>query len=216
MLDLVNRHVTKIILAAEDGDSVASISRKTGSSYGWTHEWVQRLEEVGVVKKRNGVRILDEEFADRFEEVARTVLKRRMDLDDAYLLPNFAGMPYAYTKTDAVYVWTKGGYQIGRSRDDYPIFIAVEKGDVTEWREFFKGFGIEAFVEERDGEGIHFVLFPREDFRAEWVENASVIPLGETVEWMIEYEPNFQPALEMVQEMYDLDLGVTYREKGTV
>jgi hypothetical protein len=46
------------------------------------------------------------------------------------------------------------------------------------------------------------------------VENASVMPLDETVEWAEQYRASFQPALEMVDEMCDLDLGVEYRERN--
>lgn len=214
MLDLVNQHVAKIILATADGDSINRIAKKTGSSYGWTHHWVERLAEIGVIERDDGIRITDRPFADSFGAVAKTVLKRGMELEDAYLLPNFAGLEYAYTKTDAVYLWTRGGYQIGRSRSDYPIFIDVLEEDVKTWQQFFAEFGIPTNIENRSGEGIYFVLFPRERIEAEWQENASVVPLPDTVEWMKQYAVNFEPALEMVDEMYGLDLGFEYRERA--
>ncbi len=39
--------------------------------------------------------------------------------EEAYVLPQFAGMEYAYTGIDAVYVWTRGGYQVARDPEDY-------------------------------------------------------------------------------------------------
>jgi len=217
-LDLVNQHVAKILLAAEDGDSISRISQKAGGSYGWTHQWIERLEEVGVVERTDGVSVRDDEFRDTFKHVARTVLKRNIDLKDAYLLPNFAGMDYRYSRTDAVFIWTKGGYQIGRNQDDYPLFIDVYDDEIDDWEDHFERFGIDHSVGERSSEadGIHFVLYPTEDFETEWVENASVPPLEETVEWARQYEANFQPALEMLDGMYDLGLGVTYRERETL
>jgi len=57
-------------------------------------------------------------------------------------------------------------------------------------------------------------LYPQdEEMKTERVESASVAPLDETVEWMEKYRANFQPALEMLDEMYDLGLGVQYRER---
>jgi len=213
-LDFVNRHVAKILLAVEDGDSINRISQKIDSSYSYTYEWIQKLEEIGVVKREDGVRVADEEFVESFENVARTVLKRELELSEAYLLPNFSGMDYRFSRTDAVYVWTKGGYQIGRNREDYPIFIDVYEEEVDEWRRFFQGFDVEVSVGEREeAEGIHFVLYPRKEMEISHVESASVTPLDETVEWAEEYRANFQPALEMLDEMYDLDLGVDYRER---
>lgn len=216
MLDVVNQHVAKIILATEDGDSISRISTKIGASYGWTHKWVERLEEIGVIERDNGVHIVDAAFAEQFEAVAKAVVRRGIEIEDAYLLPNFAGMEYAYTKTDAVFIWTKGGYQIGRSQDDYPLFIAVNDEDVPAWHEFFSDFGVETFVEERGGDGIYAVLFPQATIEVEWVENAAVIPLQKTVAWMQQYPANFQPALEMIAEMHDIDVDVTYRERETL
>lgn len=213
MLDVVNHHVAKIVLATEDGDSISHISKKIGASYGWTHKWVERLEDIGVIERDNGITVMDDAFSESFETVAKTVLKKGLELEDAYLLPNFAQMRYAYTKTDAVFIWTRGGYQIGRSRDNYPIFIAVRDRDVEKWQKFFTDFGIDAYVEERKGDGIYFVLFPQEEIDAEWVENARVIPLQNTVEWAEKYAVNFEPALEMLNEMHDLNLDVTYRER---
>ena len=216
-LDFVNRHVANILLAVEDGDSINRVSEKIDSSYSYTYEWVDRLEEIGVFERDDGIRVLDNEFVDSFENVARTVLKRDLELDDAYLLPNYAGMEYRYSKTDSVFVWTKGGYQIGRNKSDYPVFIDVYEDDVAEWEEFFQGFGIETSVGERpETDGIHFVLYPQKEMKIDRVESASVAPLDETVEWAEKYRANFQPALEMLSEMYDLGPGVEYRERNVI
>lgn len=218
MLELVNEYVAKIVLAAEDGDSINRISQKIGASYSYTYEWVKRLEEAGVVERDGGVHVVDEAFADAFRTVAREVVARELTVTDAYMLPNFAGLPYRYTKTDAVFIWTRGGYQIGRSRDDYPVFIDVLEEDVDAWTQFFDDFSVDCSVGERRDEpgGIYFVIFPHDDIDAEWFEQAFVTPLDETVAWARQYEANFQPALEMLDEMYDLGLGITYRERSTL
>jgi len=216
-LDFVNRHVVKVMLAVEDGDSIKQLSERIDSSYSYTYEWVNRLEEVGVIERNNSIQVTDEGFVQSFEDVARTVLKRDLELSEAYLLPNFTGMEYRYSKTDAVFIWTKGGYQIGRNRNDYPIFIDVHREDIGNWEEFLQGFGIETSIEERpETDGIHFVLYPQEEMEVDRVEGASVAPLDETVEWAEKYRANFQPALEMLDEMYDLGLGVEYSEQNVM
>jgi hypothetical protein len=210
----MNRHVAKILLAVEDGDSINRVSEKIDSSYSYTYEWVNQLEEIGVFERDDGIQVSDSEFVHSFEDVAQTVLKRDLELDDAYLLPNYAGMEYRYSKTDSIFIWTKGGYQIGRNQSDYPVFIDVYREDVEEWEEFFQGFGIETSIGERpETDGIHFVLYPQEEMGVDRVEGASVAPLSETVEWTEKYRANFQPALEILNEMYDLGLGVEYRER---
>lgn len=216
-LDFVNRHVAKILLAVEDGDSINKVSEKIDSSYSYTYEWVNRLEAIGVFERENGIQILDRKFIDSFEDVAQTVLKRDLSVGDAYLLPNYAGMEYRYSKTDSVFIWTKGGYQIGRSQSDYPIFIDVYQEDIEDWVGFFHSFGIETSVGERpETDGIHFVLYPQSEMEIDRVDSASVAPLDETVEWAETYRANFQPALEMLDEMYDLGLGVEYRERNVM
>lgn len=217
-LELVNPYVTKILLAAQDGDSINQVAQKTGGSYAYTHEWIEQLTAIDVIERDNGIHITDEDFYNAFRDVAETVLSRDMSLEDAYLVPNFAGMDYRFTRTDAVFIWTKGGYQIGRNQTDYPIFIDINEADLAAWEEFFEDFSIPYRIEDRiqngdETPGIYYVLFPREEFETDRVEHARVTPLDETVEWMQEYEVNFQPALEMVDEMYDLDLGVQYRER---
>jgi len=216
MLELVNEYVAKIVLAAEDGDSINRISEKIGASYSYTYEWIERLEEAGVVERDDGVHVVDEAFADAFRTVAEAVVARELTVADAYMLPNFAGLQYRYAKTDAVFIWTRGGYQIGRSRDDYPIFIDVLAEEVDAWEGFFDDFSVDYHIGERRDEagGIYFVLFPCDDVDAAWFEQAFVTPLDETVEWARQYEANFQPALEMLDEMYDLGLGITYRERS--
>jgi len=216
-LDFVNRHVAKILLAVEDGDSINRVSEKIDSSYSYTYEWVKHLEEADVLERNNSIQVTDGGFVESFEDVARTVLKRDLELSEAYLLPNFTGMEYRYSKTDAVYIWTKGGYQIGRNQEDYPIFIDVYEDDVKEWKEFFQGFGIETSVGERtEIDGIHFVLYPQEEIEVDRVEGSSVAPLDETVKWAEQYKANFQPALEMLDEMYDLGLDVEYSERNVI
>lgn len=217
MTSVINQHVAKIALALKEGDSISRISKKIGSSYGWTYKWVKKLEELGVLnRKKEGIEITDRDLIREFRSLAKSVLQREMKLEDAYLLPNFSGMRYAFTKTDAVFIWTKGGYQIGRSKGNYPIFVKVLEEDLERWKNFFKDFSADYSVEKRTGEGIYFVLFPERDFKSEWVDNSSVIPLEETVEWARKYEYNFQPGLEMLDELYDLGLGIEYRERAAV
>ena len=46
----------------------------------------------------------------------------------------------------------------------------------------------------------------------EYCQNMPVLPLGKTAEWAQKYRFNFEPALEMLDEMYDLKSGIKYKE----
>ena len=52
MLDLINPYVAKILIAAKDGDSIRSISKKIRESYGWTYKWVLGLEKIGAIERK--------------------------------------------------------------------------------------------------------------------------------------------------------------------
>jgi hypothetical protein len=137
-------------------------------------------------------------------------------ISEAYVLPHFAGMDFAYTSIDAVYVWTRGGYQVARDPDDYPLFVAVEEGDLEKWKRFFDQFGFPVAQERQpvdDVDGpIQFVLEPRDDIEVELVDGRPVIPLDETVEFANEHYATFQSALDMLDHMYeDVDTDADYR-----
>jgi len=57
-------------------------------------------------------------------------------IEEAYVLPQFGDWPFTFTRIDAVYIWTQGGYQVGRDPDDYPLFLAVREQDVDFGRRF--------------------------------------------------------------------------------
>lgn len=108
-----------------------------------------------------------------------------------------------------------------------PNYRSVTPRERSRWKAYLaqrfekpkNEIGLEHSVESRiqEGEsGIYFVLFPKPEFESEWFENASVTPLDEIVEWAKQYEANFQPALEMLDELHGLDLDVEYRKRESL
>lgn len=69
------------------------------------------------------------------------------------------------------------------------------------------------FVMPHDSWQKAWEMFPCDAVRSEEVGNVSVIPLEDTVAWAQKYEINFQPALEMLDEMYKLGIDVKYSER---
>lgn len=204
MLEVIDETAAKIVLAMDDGDSINQVSKKTGQSYSWTNEWVRTLVDIGVIERDDGgFSVVDHGVREGFKSIVQAVTRYGINRDEAYVIPHFTGLPFAFTRIDAAYVWTHGGYQIARDYTDYPVFIAVNEGDVEAWREFFAAGGIEVFVEERAGSGTYYVLFPVENVEAEWVDGAPVIPLADAIAWMRRYRANFEPALEIIAEEYD-------------
>ena len=146
----------------------------------------------------------------------RKYLERRFNVRDAYNLIREAGMDYAFTGPDAVFFWTKGGYNVDRFFAFYPIHLKVRKRELVKWEKFLKSknkwFHVRGEPIRRTLFGTFYVLYPEDEFRVCEIEGFKVIPLDETVEFCKMNIYSYEPALEMLDEMYGLGLGTEYRE----
>jgi transposase len=217
MMEYVDDTAAKIVLAASDGDSIRRITQKIGGTYSWVYSWIERLEEIGVVERNEGVYVTAPDVREGYARVVEAISRQTQPtVNEAYVLPHFAQMEFTYTKIDAVYVWTHGGYQIARGADAYPVFLRVRETDIDQWRSFFERYRISTTINERDDSvindapgTIYYSLCPTtEHSDREWVDGAPVIPLAETIEYMQEYRWNFEPALQMVADEYEVDVDV--------
>ena len=214
MFELINPYVAKILVSARDGDSIRGISKKIQESYGWTYKWVLELEKIGVMKRKKQEIHINKNNRFYKEAVKFTThsLMDNLSLGDAYLLPNLAGLDYVFTGIDAVFIWTKGGYNIGRSKNSYPIFIDILAKDKSAWQEYFSKFGLRCTFKNERKKGIYFVVSLSESIEKEYCENICVLPLAKTIAWAKRYIFNFEPALEMLDKMYSLKTGIKYAE----
>ena len=212
MLDLINPYVAKILIAAKDGDSIRSVSKKIKESYGWTYKWVLGLEKIGAVERKKQELYIKREnyFYKETAKLAKSLLKNSLSLDDAYLLPNFTGLEYSFTGIDAVFIWTEGGYNIGRSKKSYPIFIEILENDKSEWEKLFSELNLRYTFKNERKKGIYFIMSSGKSIEKEYCGEMPVLPLAKTVEWAKKYSFNFEPALEMLDQLYDLKIGVKY------
>jgi hypothetical protein len=158
----------------------------------------------------------------RYKEMMGTLYTRdEVSQEDAYVIPHFSGMEFAYTEIDAAYVWTHGGFQIARGHDDYPVFIEVHERDVDRWIEFFERFGVDTTVGERPDaadvdRSVHYVLFPQAaGIDVEWVDGNPVIPLDAAVSQMMQTRPAYEPALEMIADEHDVDIDASHHDQMT-
>ena len=178
---------------------------------------MNRLEEAGYVAYDDGLHLVDQTLRDAGLEFLTAVADiSPPSISEAYVLPQFAGMEYAYTGIDAVYVWTRGGYQVARDPEDYPLFIAAHESELDAWTEFFNRFGIPTAKERQPAEdldgAIQVILEPRSQIDAEMVDGQPVIPLQETVAFANEYCATFESALDMLGRMYEsVDTNAAYR-----
>jgi len=142
----------------------------------------------------------------------RKYLEVKFNIRDAYTLVRESEMNYAFTGPDAVFFWTKGGYNVDRFFAFYPIHLKVNKGELGEWKRFFKYKGMRFRVNgepiRRTLFGAFYVLYPEDKFKVEEIEGFKVVPLEEVIEFCKRNIYSYEPALEMLDEMYNLGLEV--------
>jgi hypothetical protein len=146
-------------------------------------------------------------------------LAKRTNIPQAYNLLTQATMKYAFTGPDAVFFWTKGGYQVDRFFGFYPIHLKVIKNDLNRWKVFFGSKKLSFHVEGQPLRqtlfGLFYMLYPEVCFKTEKINGFHVIPLKETVDFCQRNIYSYEPALEMLDEMYGLGLKASYREAKT-
>ena len=130
--------------------------RNSRPPYETVRQAVNRLEDAGFVEYQDGLTITD----DRVRVAARDLIEASavvspLTIEEAYVLPQFGDWPIAFTRIDTVYVWTRGGYQVGRDPDDYPLFLAIREQDTDAWEAFFESFGLPTAFERQPRESIH-------------------------------------------------------------
>lgn len=222
MIEFVDSTAAKIVLAVDRGDSINRIANKISISYSWVYDWIERLnDEEFIAKTDNGIQVVDHEMRRRYDTMMGAVYSReRVSPEDAYVIPHFAGMEFAYTEIDAAYVWTHGGYQVARSHDDYPVFVRVHDRDVERWIAFCERYGIDVAIDTRpdaaDVDGhVSYVLFPTMNgFDVDWVDGNPVIPLDEVIEQVVANRPAYEPALEQIADDHDLDIDAKHHSQS--
>jgi hypothetical protein len=217
MYEVCGEKELKVILALDPGDSISGVARKIEENRETIRRVANRLEEAGYVTYDEGLHLVDQTLRDAGLEFLTAVADiSPPSISEAYVLPQFAGMEYTYTGIDAVYVWTRGGYQVARDPEDYPLFIAVHESDLDAWVAFFDRFGIPTAEERQPADeldsSIQVVLESEAQIEAEMVDGRPVISLQETVAFANEHYAHFQSALDMLDRMYDeVDTDANYR-----
>jgi DNA-binding Lrp family transcriptional regulator len=222
MYEVLDDTAAQVVLTLDSGDSIRRVAQRIHTPYETVRQAVNRLEGAGYVQYKDGLSITEESVRGAARElVATSAGVSPPSIEEAYVVPQFGEWPFAFDRIDAVYVWTRGGYQIGRDPEDYPLFLAVRDQDVAAWESFFESFGLPTADERQPRESLdeplQVVLTPRSSLDIEHIEGYPVIPREETIAYMREHYAQFQSALAMLDRMYDeLELDVAYRETGRV
>lgn len=217
MFEPCNEKAVKILLAIESGDSISGVARKIDENRETIRRIVNSLEDGGYVEYDQGLSVVSPAVREAaLSLLAASAAVSPPSISEAYVLPHFAGLDFVYTSIDAVYIWTRGGYQVARDPADYPLFIAVDESDLEEWERFFDRFGLPATQERHPADevtgAIQYVLEARETVVGDTVDGRPVVSLDETLAFAQDHYATFQSALDMLDRMYDdVDTAADYR-----
>ncbi len=206
-IEAINPYVIKILISVRENDSIAAISKRIGLSYGWTHKWVSQLIKEGILKEKWKGVILQKDNKS-YKEIMRFVRKNVSETSLYYSVLNLFGIEYCFTKTDAVYLWTEGRYNISRYREFYPIFVKIMPKDYPIFEWYCKKLNLKINAKG----GVFYIPKIIDKFKFVKKSMYSIEPLDETISFMKKNIYNFQPALEMVNEMYKRRLNIKYKE----
>ncbi len=206
-IDLINPYVIKIVISAREEDSVYSISKRIKLSYGWTYKWVKELIKEGIFKEKWRGIILQKNHKS-YRLIIKFIKENLNNIHFHYSALDLFGIKYCFTKTDAVYVYTQGSYNIARYKKYYPIFIKIKKLDYNLFLYYCKKLGLKINAKK----GIFYSPEVLDDFKVVNINKKPVDTLDETIVFMKRNIYNFQPALEMIQEIYNKKLNIKYKE----
>jgi len=206
-IETLNPYIIKILISLRKEDSISSISKRINLSYGWTHKWVNELIKEGILKEKWRGVILNEEN-ESYKRITKFLKESLNKISFYYSALQLFGIKYCFTKTDAVYIWTEGRYNIARYKEHYPIFIKIKDEDYNIFLEYCKRLGLKI----NSNKGVFYNAEIVEKIKAIKKNNFYVEPLEKTIDFMQENIYNFEPALEMIKEMYNKKLNIRYKE----
>ncbi|MBI1744410.1 hypothetical protein HYR54_15275 [Candidatus Acetothermia bacterium] len=121
---------------------------------------------------------------------------------------------YAYCESTAVSIWTEGYYWTGFTKGFKPSHIKVRQRDLPHWQDFFERHHVRfaLYDESKTLFGYVYILHPARDFRVANKDGSWAVPLEEIVEFCLENEMSYQPALEYLDEHY----GIGYKQRAFI
>ncbi len=136
------------------------------------------------------------------EDFIQGIVENEMD----YAFLEKAGKDYAFCENTAVSIWTDGYYWTGFTRGFKPVNLAVRGRDLAFWRDFFRKKGISYALEgeSRTLYGQVYVLHRKRQLKSVRKNGLRVVPLEDVVNFCLERELTYEPALEYLDEKYGI------------
>lgn len=132
------------------------------------------------------------------------LFEKRVNISKFYDFLKELKLKYSLTGPDAVFLWTKGGYQVGRFFGFYPIHIKILRSDLKKWQKILKSKGIKYHIKNKPIKetlfGTFYLLEPEDKFESEKIDDLHVDSLDQTTEFCKKNIYQYEPALEMLKK----------------
>ena len=89
------------------------------------------------------------------------LFKNRVNISKSYDFLKKIELKYSLTGSDAVFLWTKGGYQVGRFFGFYPIYIKILMSDLKKWKQLLKSNNLNYFIQGKEMQNIYKFSFSK-------------------------------------------------------
>jgi len=206
-IELLNPHIIKILISLRKEDSISSISKRIDLSYGWTYKWIKELIKEGILKEKwRGFTLNEKDIV--YRRIIKFLKESLNEINFYYSALQLFGIEYCLTKTDAVYIWTDGGYNIARYKEYYPIFLKIKDKDYKIFLDYCKRLKLNINSNKK----IFYAVEVVKEIHAVNKNNFYVEPLEKTIDFMQKNIYNFEPALEIISEIYGKKLNIKYKE----
>lgn len=125
-----------------------------------------------------------------------------------------ADRPYAFSHNTAVMIWTSGYYFTGFTKGFKPLHVKILREDLPYWKEFFRENEARYTLENEKKTlyGFTYILHPEKEVEFVKKDNYNVVPLEEVIEFCLSQEAIYQPALEYLDEHYNIG----YRKRAYI
>lgn len=213
---IINEITVKIIRNARDGDSIRSLSNKTGFAYSAVYNWILELEKYGIVEimrkgNKNIIKINKSLIYNKFKELDNAVSVIDKDNEFWGLIKSLK-LSVRFVKGSAIAIWTKGGFITGDFYDKVYSLEVAEK-DVNSLKKMLDEKNIIWTENKLMNKRPLVYIIPKKEFAIEKLNNLPVMPLKELVDYCKKlYLDNI---LEQLDLLYNLGINKRYSEVYT-
>lgn len=206
----------KIIRNAKDGESIRSLANKIGFAYSAVYGWILELEKYEVVRiirkgNKNIIKINKNLIYNKFRELDNAVSVIDEDKEFWEFIQDNQ-LKVRFSRGTAITIWTKGGFITGDFYDKI-YFLEVFEKDADSLKKILNDRNIAWTENKLISKRPLIYIIPKKEFKIERLNNLSVIPLNELIDYCKElYLDN---VLEQLDLLYNLGLNKRYSEVYT-